>query len=74
MFPRINPTTTTAWKELEKHAGIIKQTNIKELFQNDPERFKKLAFCLNDMVVDLSKNITNDETLISEFVTTGVFD
>jgi hypothetical protein len=33
MFPRINPTTTTAWKALEKHAGIIKQTNIKDLFQ-----------------------------------------
>ncbi len=63
MFPRINPTTTTAWKALEKHAGIIKQTNIKDLFQQDPERYKKFAFCFNDIVVDLSKNIINDETV-----------
>ncbi len=63
MFPRINPTTTAAWKALEQHAITMKQTQMKDLFQQDPERFKKLAFCFNDLVVDISKNIITEETV-----------
>jgi len=36
---------------------------MKDLFHQDPERFKKFAFCFNDLVVDVSKNIITDETL-----------
>ncbi|HVE61701.1 MAG TPA: glucose-6-phosphate isomerase [Chitinophagaceae bacterium] len=63
MFPQINPTTTNSWKSLEEHARMMKQTQMKDLFQQDPDRFKKLAFCFNDLVVDLSKNIISDETI-----------
>ncbi len=63
MFPRINPSTTAAWKKLEQHATMMKQVHMKELFQQDPGRFKKLAFCFNDLVVDVSKNIITDETV-----------
>src|SRR5688572_15789866 len=63
MFPTINPTTTKSWKQLESHAEKMKQVLIKDLVANDPERFRKLAFCLNDIVIDFSKNIINDETL-----------
>ena len=62
MFPTINPTTTKSWKQLETHAEKMKQVLIKDLVANDPERFRKLAFCLNDIVIDFSKNIINDET------------
>lgn len=62
MFPTINPTTTKSWKHLEIHAEKMKQVLIKDLVANDPERFRKLAFCLNDIVIDFSKNIINDET------------
>ena len=63
MFPTINPTTTKSWKQLEAHAEKMQEARIRDLVANDPDRFKKLAFCLNDIVIDFSKNIINDETL-----------
>jgi glucose-6-phosphate isomerase len=63
MFPKINPTKTTAWKLLEKHATDMKPVHMKDLFAQDAGRFKKFCFCLNDMVVDLSKNRITDETV-----------
>ncbi len=63
MLPRINPTTTKAWSALEVHAKEMKQRNIKELFLQDQDRFKKYSYCFRDMVIDLSKNITSDETI-----------
>lgn len=62
MFPKINPTTTQAWRELEKHAAEMKQVHMKDLFQDEPDRFRNWAYCLNDMVVDFSKNIATAET------------
>lgn len=63
MFPRINPTGTKAWKDLEKHSIVMKEVHMKELFAKDSERFGKYGFCFNDIIVDLSKNIITDETL-----------
>ncbi|HEY0730888.1 MAG TPA: glucose-6-phosphate isomerase [Chitinophagaceae bacterium] len=63
MFPKINPSETTAWKELEGHADQMKQVHMKDLFKNDPDRFKKFSFCLNDLVIDFSKNIITVETI-----------
>ena len=63
MFPKINPSQTPSWKKLQVHAEEMKQVHMKELFAADRERFKKFAFCLNDIVVDFSKNIINNETL-----------
>ncbi len=63
MFPKINPTTTRAWKELEQHAGEMKEIHMKELFARNAERFKKFSFCFNDTVIDFSKNIITEETI-----------
>ncbi|MFN2457663.1 MAG: glucose-6-phosphate isomerase [Chitinophagaceae bacterium] len=63
MFSTVNPTTTNAWKELLQHANEMKQVHMRELFANDSDRFKKMAFCFNDMVVDFSKNIVTHETI-----------
>lgn len=62
MFPRINPTTTTAWKALEQHAQQMKQVHMKSLFEEDKNRFDKYKFQLDDILVDLSKNIITEET------------
>ena len=43
MLPKINPTTTNAWHELQQHFGEMKSTTLKDLFQRDPERFKKFS-------------------------------
>lgn len=63
MFPKINPTTTKAWKALSDHAIQIKEQHLRDLFANDPERFKKHSFCFGETVIDFSKNRVTDETI-----------
>ncbi len=63
MLPTINPTTTPAWSQLKQHAAVMKKKHMRELFKNDPERFKKFSMCLDEIVVDYSKNIITEETI-----------
>src|SRR6476646_8181658 len=63
MFPKVNPTTTNAWKSLKDHKQKMGSTEMKDLFSKDPNRFEKYSYKLNDIVVDLSKNIITDETV-----------
>src|SRR5688572_7198942 len=63
MFPKINPAGTKAWKLLQQHALKMKSVRMKDLFTEDPDRFTKHAHCLNDILIDFSKNILNEETL-----------
>jgi glucose-6-phosphate isomerase len=62
MFPKINPTTTGAWKKLKLHATEMHAVHMKDLFAKDPERFQKFSYCMGDVLVDLSKNIMTEET------------
>ncbi|MGZ3849483.1 MAG: glucose-6-phosphate isomerase [Flavisolibacter sp.] len=63
MFPKVNPTTTKAWKALEQHAIPMRKEKIKDFFARDPERFKTFSCCFNDTVIDFSKNLITEETL-----------
>ncbi|HEU4633812.1 MAG TPA: glucose-6-phosphate isomerase, partial [Flavisolibacter sp.] len=63
MFPKVNPTTTSAWAALEQHASEMKEIQIKQLFAQDADRFQKFSFRLNDTVIDFSKNIITGETI-----------
>ncbi len=63
MLPRINPTQTTAWKKLQEHHSAIRQTEMRELFRTDPNRYQKYSLSAKDLVFDYSKNIINDQTL-----------
>lgn len=56
MFPKINPTKTEAWKKLQEHYKEMRSVKMKDLFKEDPNRFKKYCFMLPEMVCDLSKN------------------
>jgi len=51
-----NPTNTTAWKELQEYFNNFKDSQIKELFEKDPERANKFTLQWNDFYVDFSKN------------------
>jgi glucose-6-phosphate isomerase len=64
MFPKINPTATEAWKKLEVHAEQMKPVQMKTLFAEDTERFKKFSFSFNELVVDFSKNRITEETML----------
>lgn len=63
MFPKINPTTTAAWKTLAQHAEQMKAVHMKELFAQEKDRFQKFSHQFNDILVDFSKNIITEETI-----------
>ena len=64
MLSRINPTNTQAWFLLKKHfEDEMSRKHMRDLFKNDPERFKKFSLCLDQMVFDYSKNIIDAKTL-----------
>src|SRR3954469_24121257 len=63
MFPKIDPTSTSAWKALSAHFAKIKNSQLKQLFADDKERFKNLSIRMCDILFDYSKNLVNKETL-----------
>lgn len=63
MFPKVNPTTTQAWKKLSAHAAQMKEVQMRDLFEQDTERFKRHAHCFNDILIDFSKNVITEETI-----------
>src|SRR3954470_23175616 len=62
MFPRINPTTTKAWKSLQAHASKMKEVKMKDLFASDKDRFSKYTRSIDDILIYFSKNIITGET------------
>ena len=56
MFPKVNPTTTSAWKELKAHYTDAKSLHIKDLFAKDKKRFEKFSIQEGDIIFDYSKN------------------
>lgn len=63
MLPKINPTTTAAWKALLTHYTEMKKVKMKDLFAEDPKRFEKMSLRFNDIHFDYSKNIITRKTL-----------
>lgn len=63
MFPSINPVKTNAWRKLTEHHKAMRSVKMKDLFQEDPDRFKKFSHSLPDIICDFSKNIITEETL-----------
>jgi glucose-6-phosphate isomerase len=62
-LPKINPTETGAWKKLELHFLTMQATHLKELFADDAQRFEKYHVQFQDILIDYSKNLLDDETL-----------
>lgn len=64
MLSSINPTTTPAWAELQKHYEQVKDVTIQSLFEHDPARAAKFSTTFEDLIfVDYSKNRISEETL-----------
>lgn len=63
MFPKINPTETSAWKALTAHQTEMKTVQMKDLFARDSTRFEKMSIQFDDILFDYSKNIITEETL-----------
>lgn len=56
-------TQCQAWQDLINHRSEVSCLHLKQLFCNDPDRFRKFSFELNDILIDLSKNLITDRTI-----------
>jgi len=63
MLKKINPEKTNAWNELQKHYETMQLASMKEMFAEDSDRFNKFSLQFEDMLLDYSKNIINNETM-----------
>ena len=54
---------TAEWQALQKHYETIKDSQMRDMFAKDPERFNKFSIKLENMLLDYSKNRINEETM-----------
>src|SRR5690606_14053733 len=63
MLPKIDFTTTQAYRYLADHYIDINAYSLKELFEQDPHRFEKFSLSLGDILLDYSKNRVNEQKI-----------
>lgn len=61
-LPKINPTSTVAWKKLLKHFKDVECLHMKDLFKEDVNRADKFTIRWEDFYIDYSKNRITEET------------
>ncbi len=59
----INPLTLPVFGTLKAHFSEMENTHIKDLFAQDKQRFQKFSLCMEDMVLDFSKNRITQKTM-----------
>ncbi|EKO3558951.1 glucose-6-phosphate isomerase [Vibrio metschnikovii] len=64
MLKNINPTQTNAWKALTAHFESAQDMDLTTLFAEDNQRFNHFSARFGqDILVDYSKNLINQETM-----------
>ena len=58
----INPTQTQAWKKLQTHFVEIKEAQLRDLFEQNKNRFQDFHVKSDDFLFDYSKNRMTEET------------
>ena len=56
-------TESEAWKLLAAHAEEAKRQHMREMFDDDPNRFDRFSLRVGDMLLDYSKNRIGRETM-----------
>lgn len=62
MLPRINPSTTPAWKLLASHALSMQNSSLRTLL-NDEKRFEQFHILGQAILFDYSKNLIDQQTI-----------
>lgn len=62
-LPKIDPKGTSAWNKLRAHYQEIKDTHLKDLFSEDPQRATKMTIRWEDFLFDYSKNRLTEESM-----------
>ncbi|NMM49759.1 glucose-6-phosphate isomerase [Marinigracilibium pacificum] len=63
MLPKINPQNTKSWSKLTTHYNKVKDLHMKDLFEEDKDRFNKFSVQFNNILLDFSKNRITEETM-----------
>jgi len=63
MLPKIDFTTTQAYKYLTDHYVDMAQASVKEMFRTDNQRFEKFSAQFEEILLDYSKNRIDDKTM-----------
>ena len=61
--PMIDISRTQQWAAVEDLVPSIGEVSLRELFDADPERGRRMSLTAGDLHVDLSKHLVNDEIL-----------
>lgn len=56
-------THSPAWQALGAHFSTIESSHMRQMFRDDPMRFKKFTVQLDDLLFDYSKNRINEDTV-----------
>jgi glucose-6-phosphate isomerase len=60
----VMPTVLPAWQALVQHRQEWEDISLRDLFAQDPERFKRFSLTLGEaLLFDFSKNLITDKTL-----------
>ncbi|WP_300674919.1 glucose-6-phosphate isomerase [Soonwooa sp.] len=62
MLPKINPSHTKAWEDLESHFAN-NDFELRTLFKYNPQRFQEFSIETEDLLFDYSKNLIDSRTL-----------
>ncbi|MBS1682878.1 MAG: glucose-6-phosphate isomerase [Bacteroidetes bacterium] len=63
MIHAIDPAETRAWGKLGLLFLNMQAVHLRELFEEDPNRFERFSITFEDILVDYSKNIINQEVI-----------
>ncbi|MCK4833333.1 MAG: glucose-6-phosphate isomerase [Gammaproteobacteria bacterium] len=54
---------SSLWKTLDAHFNEVKHSHMRDMFDQDSQRFDKFSLKLNDILFDYSKNIVTEKTM-----------
>ncbi len=52
-----------AWRRLDAHRDDIRQLHLRDLFRQDPGRFRTFSLSLDDLLIDYSKHLITTDTM-----------
>ncbi len=56
-------TDSIIWHDLQNHFFDVADLQMRDMFDDDPNRFDKFSLCFNDILFDYSKNRITEQTL-----------
>ncbi|MDP2760192.1 MAG: glucose-6-phosphate isomerase [Sideroxyarcus sp.] len=56
-------TQSPVWQALQQHRSSLRDFSLREAFANDAQRFSRYSLMFDDLLLDYSKNLIDDEAM-----------